>query len=190
MKAKKKSACDKNPSWTLALFRKGLSLTKIGAIVGTNKRCVREFLVRCWAIKPEDVRKWFPYSRPGSEHPEWGGGRIVDKDGYVLVYRPEHPHRRKHLPYVFEHRAVMEKHLGRFLKPGEVVHHKNGKKADNRIENLELFQRNSDHLRHELSGRVPKWTKDGLRRIRAGIDRSATTRRSRTLARLKPGVQP
>ena len=116
--------------------------------------------------------------RSAAGHPNWKGGRIIDANGYVSVYTPEHPYARKpRLKYVFEHRLVMEHHLGRYLKLGEVVHHRNGKKQDNRIENLQLFQRNSDHLRHELTGRVPKWTEDGKARILTGLLKAGGNRR-------------
>lgn len=74
------------------------------------------------------------------EHPSWKGGRYISSDGYVMINinvgmaKNENEigwNRSKK-----EHIIVMEKHLGRKLKKGEIVHHINGIKTDNRIENL------------------------------------------------------
>lgn len=68
----------------------------------------------------------------------WKGGRHIDKNGYVQVWKPEHPNARLG-GYIHEHRLIMSEHLGRPLLKNENVHHKNGIRDDNRLENLELW---------------------------------------------------
>lgn len=63
---------------------------------------------------------------------------VLDDQGYVLVPMPNHPNARKS-NRVPEHRLIMSTYLGRALRKNESVHHKNGVKSDNRIENLELW---------------------------------------------------
>lgn len=71
--------------------------------------------------------------------------------GYNLIYSPDHPY-ADHDGYIREHRLVMEKHLGRTLLPNELVHHINGDRKDNRIENLMLFNSIGKHIAHHLTG--------------------------------------
>lgn len=70
----------------------------------------------------------------------------VEKNGYALVLTPNHP-RADAYGYVRQHRLVMEASIGRLLTSREVVHHRNGIKTDNRLENLELVADNSTHMR-------------------------------------------
>lgn len=68
----------------------------------------------------------------GERNGRWKGGKNKHAAGYIYV-TPE-PN-----VYILEHRYVMEQHLGRKLVKGETVHHKNGIRDDNRLDNLELW---------------------------------------------------
>jgi uncharacterized protein (DUF1330 family) len=67
--------------------------------------------------------------------------------GYVRIWNPEHPMSRKD-GYVPAHRIIMAEHIGRMLKTEEHVHHINGNRQDNRIENLELVHRKDHPSKH------------------------------------------
>lgn len=79
------------------------------------------------------------YKCTNKRREDYGTGRY-EKNGYVMVFSKYHPRAiTSKTNYVFEHILVMEKYLGRLLQAGENVHHKNGIRNDNRIENLELW---------------------------------------------------
>lgn len=96
--------------------------------------------------------------RSGEKNSTWKGGRQKMSGGYIIVYMPDHPfpsvfNRGK--GYMLEHRLIMEKHLGRYLLPKEIVHHKNGIRDDNRIENLALTDV-KEHISRHNYGRICK----------------------------------
>jgi uncharacterized protein (DUF1330 family) len=72
---------------------------------------------------------------------------IITSHGYVMIMKREHPYCSRRDGYVYKHRLIMEEHLGRYLVPTEDVHHINGNKQDNRIENLQLFPSRSAHTK-------------------------------------------
>lgn len=65
----------------------------------------------------------------------------------VSVYIPEHPRARAN-GHVYEHILVAERLLGRPLKPGEVVHHKDSDSSNNADDNLMVFRSQGEHIRH------------------------------------------
>ncbi len=67
-------------------------------------------------------------------------------DGYWRIMKADHPAANRD-GYVDEHRYLAEAAIGRYLNPGEQVHHINLKKLDNRIENLSVLPSKGDHSR-------------------------------------------
>jgi len=85
----------------------------------------------------------------------WRGGTTLHNSGYIQVAIEKDSFFFPMLDkqdYILEHRLVMAKHLGRCLQSWEIVHHKNGVKDDNRIENLELTSSRGEHILNHSKG--------------------------------------
>lgn len=70
---------------------------------------------------------------------EWGKARTIRADGYIYITVDG--------KQVMEHRHVMEMHLERKLRDDEVIHHRDGDKQNNKLENLEVMTQ-SEHMSH------------------------------------------
>ena len=96
-----------------------------------------------------EIRK----TRSGKSHPNWNGGKYTHGDGYIVVRVLSNSpflDMADSKGYCLEHRLVMATYIGRCLLAEEVVHHINGDKKDNSIENLELLPDNVAHMPYNL----------------------------------------
>lgn len=128
---------------------------EIASIVGCPPKYVQKQMVRF------DLPRLNRGARFGELHRDWVGGRSIDLDGYALVAAPTgHPTART-TGTMLEHRLVVERKLGRYLQPEEVVDHIDGLQLHNDPSNLRVFADNSAHLSTTLAGRRPEWSEAG-----------------------------
>jgi hypothetical protein len=107
----------------------------------TKGWCNKHYLQFRQGIIDEDGKKLRDFIPNGRRPLGWR----KELAGYILIRAPEdHPHARND-GSIYEHRLVMEQHLGRYLTAGEVVHHINGVRDDNKIENLQLRRSRKEH---------------------------------------------
>ncbi len=104
--------------------------------------------VRTGCKLSEETKRKIGKAHIGNKNPQWNGGRFKDNsNGYIFVMAKDHPLAKKN-GYVAEHRLVIEKKIGRYLKKSEIVHHINGIKDDNRIKNLVITSRKEHKLKY------------------------------------------
>jgi transposase-like protein len=149
----------------------GMSVNKIADALGVAKSSVfawtgdlprpRAFTAEGKKQKREERKRRIREAR-GQKAKEEGmvkGGdgrfrkaRLISGDGRWMIQVPRGYKGKTYIGgrYVYEHRYLMEQKLGRLLRPGEVVHHRNGDRLDNRMENLEILEHRI-HSRHHAS---------------------------------------
>lgn len=142
---------------------------QIAQVVGVDPKYVQRIM------KAYDLPRRPQGGPTGDLNFAYAGGRRIDLDGYALVSAPpNHPRARrakgKNIGMIYEHRLVMEKEIGRFLGPREVVDHIDGLHLHNAPENLRLFASNADHLRATISGKVPQWSDLGVEKMSLPAD--------------------
>lgn len=121
-----------------------------------SKEAIKKIkLARANQIFTRETRIKMSRSSTGNKNHFWKGGRYQMKRGYICIWMPDHPNANRD-GYIYEHRLIMEKMIGRYLTSREVVHHLNGIRNDNRPENLELFNSNAEHMKIEFITRLKK----------------------------------
>lgn len=142
-----------------------MSMTKVGRALGINRNDIPAILRKNNAhIRTK--KEWV-----GELGGHWKGGKTTGSSGnYIMLMRPNHPNATRH-GYVMEHRLVMEKKMGRYLTPQEIVHHINGDGHDNRPENLEVISRSVHVHNHFAKGKHVMALEERIRKLEEEVAR-------------------
>lgn len=116
-------------------------------MTGKNIKCICRQCKGIFYVFPSEIKRGrgqycsnacFGLDHTKDRNHRWSGGVWNCPNGYRYILLPNHP-RANRDGYVREHIVIMETFLNRSLIDGEIVHHINGKRDDNRIENLQIL---------------------------------------------------
>lgn len=139
-----------------------ISQIKIAKEFNVSLAIIKKYLDR-YNIPTRNHKDSNKVSNSGEKNHKWNGGIYCLTSGYTRIYVTVHP--SLNAPgYIYEHRNVVEEHLGRYLEKDEHVHHLNGIKSDNRLENLQVMS-NSEHQKIHAKTHVPAMNKARLKKF-------------------------
>jgi len=149
---------DKNPNYNKPTWNKGKqniysesTKWKMGA-TNRGKPSIYKGMVGRYSI--ESINKMKSKAKgkySGNKNPRWKGGKQI-RDGYVYVYFPTHPNAYRN--FIPEHHLIIEKHIGRILKKGEIVHHIDFNKSNNNPNNLFITTKSKHMQLHSSFGKM------------------------------------
>lgn len=143
----------KNLDYNLILssYGDGIGLKKIAKKCGCDHRRIKRILLgNGIQIRSQPVACRLAYEKGHvinptlDNHPSWRGGKITTLQGYTRLKIPSH-RRANHHGYVLEHIVIWENFYNKNVTRDFSIHHLNGIKNDNRIENLCLLKKNEHH---------------------------------------------
>lgn len=140
----------KNKEVLERVYNQFLSLQKTAKYFGVSKKLILNHMKRFDIpryIRPKKIKE--------KKIDTYHKGYSISWNGYKRVKAPlDHPYKDKK-GYIMEHRLIVEQHIGRYLTKDEEVHHLNGDKLDNRIENLAILSK-KEHRRIHLKDSIHK----------------------------------
>ena len=126
----------------IRLYESGKSRLELGRLFKVSEVVIKNRLIENnISLRSRKEARAFN-NQSGKNSSNWNGGRFKNSSGYIKIHKPEHP--KASYNYVYEHHLVWEKANGKLLPDGWVIHHINGIKDDNRIENLAAMSK-SEH---------------------------------------------
>lgn len=163
---------DEEENKIVELYESGLTWEQVAQVIGFPKSRLRKYIDRIKSKIDFKTRVGKKLNQSGPNNDSWKGGKIK-LSGYVSIKSPGHPRGRGgNRGYVMEHILVMEAYIGRYIvfhgrqhPDNEVVHHINGVRNDNRLENLVLMLSREHSFLHGNQ----KWAR-GITDVTNGID--------------------